>query len=393
MSMLQLPPVQGEGIQKFTLDVPQALLDDLRARLRNTRWPEAETDARQGVKLGMAQEVCGYWAEQYNWRRCEAMLNGFGQYRTEIDGLGVHFLHVRSPLPGAMPLVLTHGWPGSVIEFHKVIGPLTDPVRHGGRAEDAFHVIAPSLPGYGFSDRPAGPGWGLERIAAAWITLMRRLGYENFVAQGGDWGAGVTNFIAALNPSELRGIHLNLVLANPEAADMAALTPAEAASLAAQKLYARDGSGYAKQQMTRPQTLGYGLTDSPAGQAMWIFEKFMEWADCGGDPRNVLSLDEMLDNIMLYWLPGNAASSARLYWESFGAFTATPVQVPVGCSIFPKEIFRPSRRWAAKKFARLVYWNELEKGGHFAAFEQPEVFVRELRAAFGAMRQHRRRGE
>ncbi len=384
--MLQLPQPQGDEVLPLDLDVPQALLDDLAERLRRTRWPERETDVRQGVSLGVAQEVCAYWAQHYDWRRCEAMLNGFGQFRTAIDGLAIHFLHVRSAVPGAMPLLLTHGWPGSVIEFHKVIGPLTDPVRYGGKAEDAFHVIAPSLPGYGFSDRPAGPGWGLERIAAAWVTLMRRLGYEDFVAQGGDWGAGVTNAIATLNPPGLRGIHLNLVLANLAPEDMADLTVAEKNALAAQKRYIKDGNAYARQQMTRPQTLGYGLTDSPVGQAMWIYEKFAEWADCDGDPRNVLSLDEMLDNIMLYWLPGNAASSARLYWESFRKFAANPVDVPVGCSIFPKEIFTPSRRWVERKFSKLIHWNELEKGGHFAAFEQPELFVRELRDTFRSVR-------
>jgi len=384
--MLQLPQPQGDEIFPLDLDVPQGLLDDLVERLRRTRWPERETDARQGVALDVAREVCAYWVQHYDWRRCETMLNGFGQCRTAIDGLGIHFLHVRSAEAGAMPLLLTHGWPGSVIEFHKVIGPLTDPVRYGGKAVDAFHVIAPSLPGYGFSDRPAGPGWGLERIAAAWITLMRRLGYEDFVAQGGDWGAGVTNAIATLTPPVLRGIHLNLVLANPAPEDMADLTAAEVRALAAQKRYIKDGNAYARQQMTRPQTLGYGLTDSPVGQAMWIYEKFAEWADCDGDPRKVLSLDEMLDNIMLYWLPGNAASSARLYWESFRKFAANPVDVPVGCSIFPKEIFTPSRRWVERKFSKLIYWRELEKGGHFAAFEQPELFVNELRDTFRLVR-------
>jgi pimeloyl-ACP methyl ester carboxylesterase len=383
---VSLPLPAGAEIWPLTLDVPQALLDDLRARLANTRWPEAETAPGQGVPLAVAREICTYWAQTYDWRRCEAMLNGFGQYRTTIDGLGIHFLHIRSPEPDALPLLLTHGWPGSVIEFHKVIGPLTDPARHGGDAKDAFHLVIPSLPGYGFSDRPVGPGWGLERTAAAWVTLMGRLGYTHFVAQGGDWGAGVTNAIAALNPPGLRGIHLNMVLASPAPEDMAELTPAEEASLAAQKRYRKDGSAYARQQMTRPQTLGYGLTDSPIGQAMWIYEKFCEWADCGGDARTVLSLDEMLDNIMLYWLPGNAASSARLYWESFRTFSAAAVDVPVGCSIFPAEIFRPSKRWAERKFPRLIHWRELDKGGHFAAFEQPELFTAELRETFRTLR-------
>ena len=382
----QLPLPQGDEILPLHLDVPAALLDDLRERLARTRWPERETDASQGVSLAVAREVCAYWAHQYDWRRCEGMLNGLGQYRTTIDGLGIHFLHIRSPVPDALPLLLTHGWPGSVIEFHKVFAPLTDPAWHGGRAADAFHVITPSLPGFGFSDRPAGPGWGLERIARAWIVLMRRLGYEKFVAQGGDWGAGVTTEIAMLAPPELRAIHLNQVLTSPAPEDMADITPAEQAALATEKRYRKEGNAYARQQMTRPQTLGYGLTDSPAGQAMWIYEKFAEWADCDGDPRNVLSLDEMLDNIMLYWLPGNAAASARLYWESLWSFTARRVDVPVGCSIFPREIFRSSRRWAARRFPQLIHWRELDKGGHFAAFEQPAMFVDELRDAFRTLR-------
>lgn len=385
LQIFSLPLPEGDKIEPLTLDVPQALLDDLRERLVRTRWPERETAAGQGVPLAVAREICSYWAQNYDWRRCEAALNGFGQFRTAIDGLGIHFLHVRSPEPNALPLLLTHGWPGSVVEFHKVIGPLSDPVCHGGRAEDAFHLVIPSLPGYGFSDRPTA-GWGLERIARAWITLMQRLGYGHFVAQGGDWGSGVTNAIATINPPGLRGIHLNMVLANPAPEDMADLTPAEQESLAALKRYRKDGNAYARQQMTRPQTLGYGLTDSPMGQAMWIYEKFCEWADCGGNARLVLSLDEMLDNIMLYWLPGNAASSARLYWESFRSFSANGVDVPVGCSIFPAEIFRPSKRWVERKFSNLIHWRELEKGGHFAAFEQPEIFTAELRDAFRTLR-------
>jgi pimeloyl-ACP methyl ester carboxylesterase len=383
-----LPLPEGNNIEPLTLDVPQVLLDDLRDRLRRTRWPEPETVPgwAQGVPLTVAREVCAYWEQHYDWRRCEAMLNGFGQYRTAIDGLGIHFLHIRSPEPGALPLLLTHGWPGSVVEFHKVIRPLSDPVRYGGGAGDAFHLVIPSLPGYGFSDRPAAAGWGLERIAAAWITLMQRLGYGHFVAQGGDWGSGVTNAIATINPPGLRGIHLNMVLADPGPEDMATLTPAEEASLAATKRYHSRGNAYARQQMTRPQTLGYGLTDSPAGQAMWIYEKFCEWADCGGDPRRVLSLDEMLDNIMLYWLPGNAAASARLYTESLRQFAANALDVPVGCSIFPAEIFRPSKRWVERKFTRLIHWRELDKGGHFAAFEQPEIFTTELRDTFRTLR-------
>lgn len=377
-----------DAITPYRIEIPESALDDLRRRLDTTRWPEAETvdDWTQGVPLSSAQALCAHWRERYDWRRCEAMLNGIGQYRTEIDGLSIHFLHVRSPEPNALPLILTHGWPGSVIEFHKVIGPLTDPVAHGGRAEDAFHVVAPSLPGYGFSDKPDRAGWKTERIGAAWITLMRRLGYARFVAQGGDWGSAVTTAIAQSGAPEVAGIHLNMVVAYPDAAGMNDLTDQEKTALAAAERYRTDGNGYAQQQATRPQTLGYALTDSPAGQAAWIFEKFREWADCDGDPFTVLTPDEMLDNIMLYWLPGTAASSARLYWESFRDLGAGTVDIPVACSLFPKEIFPPSRRWAEKRYTDIVYWNELDRGGHFAAFEQPELFVDELRKGFRSMR-------
>jgi len=375
-------------IEPFTLSVEQAALDDLRRRLTATRWPEKEPvgDWSQGAPLSHVRALCEHWLNGYDWRRCEAMLNGFGQHHTEIDGLDIHFIHKRSPHPAALPLLITHGWPGSVIEFHKVIGPLTDPVAHGGKAEDAFHVIAPSLPGYGFSAKPTTTGWGVPKIAQAWVTLMRRLGYQRFVAQGGDWGSAVTSTIAGLGAPEVAGVHLNMVIGFPSAEEMNDLTDREKAALASFERYNTQGNGYSQQQATRPQTLGYGLVDSPAGQAAWIYEKFFEWTDCGGDPRNVLGLDEMLDNIMLYWLPGAGASSARLYWESFRNFPADPIDIPVACSIFPKEIFSCSRRWAERKYKKLIYWNELDKGGHFAAFEQPALFVKELRDAFRSLR-------
>lgn len=375
-------------IEPFRLAIPDADLADLRARLERTRWPERETvaDDSQGVRLAAAQALCAYWRDSYDWRRCEAQLNALGQFRTVIDGLGIHFLHVRSSEPDALPLILTHGWPGSVVEFLKVIGPLTDPVAHGGKAEDAFHVVVPSLPGYGFSDKPTQAGWSVERIASAWITLMRRLGYDRFAAQGGDWGSAVTSAMAAIRPPELAAIHLNLVIAPPTPDDLAALSDAETASLARLKWFSKHGSGYSAIQGTRPQTLGYGLTDSPAGQATWIHEKLTEWMDCGGDPLSVVSYDDMLDNIMLYWLPANAASSARLYWESIANFAAAPTDLPVGCSIFPGEITCPSRAWAERKYPNLVHWGELERGGHFAAFEQPDLFVSEVRAAFRTVR-------
>lgn len=377
----------SDAIEPFTLAIPEAELATLRARLAATRWPEASPVEGwgQGVPLDAARALCRYWAEDYDWRRCEARLNALGQSRTTIDGCAIHFLHVRSPEPDAMPLVLTHGWPGSVVEFLEVIAPLADPRAHGGDPRDAFHVVVPSLPGYGFSDRPR-ERWAVPRIAAAWITLMKRLGYDRFVAQGGDWGAAVTTAIALSGDPAVVGIHLNMVVALPEPGEMADLTPAEQAALADMERYRNEGNGYAVQQSTRPQTLGYALVDSPAGQAMWIYEKFREWTDCGGTPENALSRDAMLDDIMLYWLTGTGASSARLYWESFRSFTGDPVSLPTACSIFPRELFRASRRWAARRYTNIVHWSELDRGGHFAAFEQPAIFVDEVRAGFRAMR-------
>jgi epoxide hydrolase len=293
---------------------------------------------------------------------------------------------VRSPQADAVPLVMTHGWPGSVIEFRKVSGPLTDPVAHGGDAADAFHVVCPSLPGFGFSGKPASSGWGIEHIADAWDELMTRLGYARYGAQGGDWGSGVTVQLGTRHPDDVVGIHLNMVGARPDPATMNDLTDQEKDALAAMKHYQDWDSGYSKEQSTRPQTVGYGLVDSPAGLCAWIVEKFWSWTDSDGDPANVLTRDEMLDNVMLYWLPGTGASSARLYWESFGKLLGGTVQVPVGCSVFPKEIVRPSRRWAEKAYPDLRYWNEPAKGGHFAAFEQPATFLDEVRAAFRTFR-------
>jgi pimeloyl-ACP methyl ester carboxylesterase len=372
----------------FRIDIPDVDLDDLRQRLRLTRWPEAETvdDWSQGIPLDYLRRLCAYWLEHYDWRAAEARLNRFPQFRTEIDGLPIHFIHARSPHEGALPLVMTHGWPGSIVEFHKVIEPLTDPVRHGGIAADAFHLVCPSLPGYGFSGKPASTGWGIERTADAWDTLMTRLGYPRYAAQGGDWGAQVSTAMGMRNPGRLTGIHLNMPIALPGRSERGELTEREQSALATMRHYDRWESGYSKQQSTRPQTVGYGLVDSPAGLCAWIVEKFWAWTDCDGDPLNVLSRDELLDNVMLYWLTAAGASSARFYWESFPEPAMGPVTVPVGCSIFPKEIFRPSRRWAQAIFPDLRYWNELGKGGHFAAFEQPEAFVAEVRAAFRALR-------
>ncbi|MFD9890149.1 epoxide hydrolase family protein [Amycolatopsis sp. NPDC059027] len=382
-------------ITPFRIEIPEADLADLADRLRRTRWPEPETvaDWSQGIPLDYVRRFCEYWADGYDWRASEARLNSFAQYRTEIDGLGIHFLHAESPHPDAFPLVITHGWPGSIVEFTKVIGPLTDPTAYGGDAADAFHVVCPSLPGYGFSDKPKQPGWSVERIASAWAELMERLGYSRYGAQGGDWGSVVTMFMALRNPAPLAGIHLNMPTVGPDKDTLDDLTDAERAALASAREFGEWESGYSGQQSTRPQTLGYGLVDSPAGQCAWVLEKFRAWTDCDGDPENVFTRDELLDNIMLYWLPGTGASSARLYWESLKAMrkwaaesTEDTIAVPTGCSIFPKEITRPSRRWAEKRFTDIRHWNELERGGHFAAFEQPELFVEELRTFFRLVR-------
>ena len=379
----------SDAIIPFTLSVPQSELDDLHRRLDQTRWPERETvgDWSQGSPLTKVRDLCNHWRHNYDWRRIESRLNELGQFKTRIDGLDIHFMHVRSPHPEAMPLLVTHGWPGSVMEFMKVIGPLTDPVAHGGSASDAFHVIAPSLPGYGFSGKPSETGWGVPRIAMAWITLMERLGYERWVAQGGDWGAGVTTAIGVIKPAACAAIHVNMPLVFPGPEDLSGeLTDFEKASLASMEHYQSRDSGYSKQQSTRPQSLGYGLVDSPVGQAAWIYEKMWAWTDNKGNPEDVLSLDEILDNIMMYWLPATGASSARLYWESFGSFGSTKLEIPVGVSIYPREIFRASRRWAEKVMSNIIHWNILDKGGHFAAWEQPELYVKEVRDCFRLVR-------
>ena len=380
---------------QFRIEIPEADLRDLRERLARTRWPESETveDWSQGVPLVYLKDLCGYWGERYDWRATESRLNALPHFRTMIDGLGIHFLHVRSPHAEALPLVITHGWPGSLVEFLKVIGPLTDPIAHGGDSRDAFHVVCPSLPGYGFSDKPTRPGWGVQHIAAAWTALMARLGYERYGAQGSDWGTSISASVGQQDPGHVAGIHLSPPLAPPDPATFDDLTERERAALASMKRSAERDSGYSQEQSTRPQTIGYALVDSPAALCAWIIEKFWAWTDCDGHPENVLTRDELLDNVMLYWLPGTGASSARLYWESsrqvnewISGPTGDTVAVPTGCSIFPKEIQRPSRRWAEKRFLDIRYWNEPDRGGHFAAFEQPDLFVEELRAFFRLVR-------
>lgn len=378
----------SDQLTPFRIEVSDAELEDLRDRLRSARWPERQTvdDWSQGVPLSYMQDLCQYWADKYDWRAREARLNRFPQFRTDIDGLAIHFIHARSPHPEAFPLVMTHGWPGSIVEFHKVIEPLTDPPSYGGEPADAFHVVCPSLPGYGFSDKPSRSGWNTERIADAWSKLMSRLGYHRYGAQGGDWGSAVTTNLGLQDVEHVAGIHLNMVTARADKSTMDSLTPAEQAALESLAYYRDWDSGYSKEQSTRPQTIGYGLVDSPVALCGWILEKYWAWTDSNGDPANVLSRDEMLDNVMVYWLTASGASSARLYWESFKARPGNEVTVPMGASIFPKEIFRPSRRWAEKRFVDIRYWNELDRGGHFAAFEQPESFVNEVRSFFRLVR-------
>jgi len=377
------------AITPFSYYAPQAALDDLKARLNRTRFPEREPmdDWSQGVPLARLRALVDYWRHDYDWRRCEATLNGFEQYRTEIDGLGIHFLHVRSSHADALPMVLTHGWPGSVVEFFKVIGPLTEPTAHGGEASNAFHLVVPSLPGFGFSDKPREVGWNSDRIARAWGELMQRLGYRRYVAQGGDWGADVTTKMAQQGAAGLAAIHLNMPLVFPEEGSGRPLSEEEQQAVEKLGRFQSDGFGYFLLQATRPQTIGYALTDSPAGLAAWIYEKFQAWTDNRGTPEDALTVDDMLDNITLYWLTETAASSARIYFENEkDGFYGGRVDLPVGVSIFPKEIVPAPRSWAERVFPNLMHWSELDRGGHFAAFEEPDLFVEEMRTCFRGLR-------
>lgn len=377
-----------DAIRPFRVEFPEADLVDLRERLARTRWPDAEVvdDWSQGAKLDYVRELADYWRTHYDWRACEARLNAYPQFVTEIDGLDVHFLHIRSPEPAARPLILTHGWPGSVLEFMHVIGPLTDPVAHGGEAKDAFHLVLPSLPGFGLSGKPREAGWGVKRIAAAWDVLMARLGYTRYLAQGGDWGSMVTGEIAMANCGACAGIHLNLVAVGPPPPEvMANPTDEEKAGLAAYLGYTKHGTGYAEIQRTKPQSLGYGLADSPAMQMAWIIEKFQGWSGSGDVPEDNFDRDELLDNVTLYWLTNSGTSSARLYWEDFSKPDLGRVDIPAAATIFPREIMQPSERWMASRFTDIRYFRRAEKGGHFAALEEPDLFVAEVRAGLAAM--------
>ncbi|NWD71743.1 epoxide hydrolase [Pseudomonas gingeri] len=372
----------------FHIDIPQAELDELKRRLDTTRWPDRETvdDHSQGAQLDDVKALVDYWRTRYDWRRLEKRLNGYPQFKTEIDGLGIHFLHIKSPHADAMPLIMTHGWPGSIIEFIDTIDPLVNPTEHGGEAKDAFHVVLPSIPGYGFSDKPTRKGWNRTRIGTAWHELMSRLGYAEYVAQGGDWGSVVTTEMGRLKLEGLKAIHVNLPFVVPQ--DLPAeLTAEEQAALDQCVLFASDGIAYHDLQTTRPETIGYALADSPVGQAAWIYEKLALWSDSGRKAENVFSYDQMLDNIMFYWITNSGASSARMYAEHPGLnFGAVAVDIPVAVSVFPGEIYTPPKAWAEKAFSQLIYWNRASKGGHFAAFEQPQIFSREIRAAFATLR-------
>ena len=393
------------AIRSFESEVPEAELDDLRRRIAATRWPDKElvTDRSQGVQLAALQELARYWLDDYDFGRVEARLNALPQFVTEIDGVDVHFIHVRSSHEDALPLIMTHGWPGSVIEQIDTVGPLTDPTAHGGKAEDAFHLVLPSLPGYGFSGRPTELGWNLGRCARAWAELMTRLGYTSYVAQGGDVGAGVTDAMARLGPEGLIGIHTNLLvpaLNNPAA--LPAATEQEKGALAAIKTFQTTGNGYFVEQSTRPQTIGYPLLDSPVSLAAWMVDHDTDAyykiasAFTEDTPSGNLTRDHILDNITLYWLTGTGASAARSYWEAYGADApgagqALPpdVRLPVAFTTFPGEIWRTPRSWVEQSYSNVVYFNEADKGGHFAAWEEPELFASELRAAFRSLRDGR----
>jgi pimeloyl-ACP methyl ester carboxylesterase len=388
-----MAPASTDDIVPFRVAFDPDAVDDLRGRLRNTRWPEQETvgDWSQGVPLAFLQGLATYWCDEYDFAAAQERMNAWPQFTTRIDDLDIHFVHARSPETGALPIVITHGWPGTYVEFLQVIGPLTDPVSHGGAAADAFHVVCPSLPGFGFSSKPTTRGRGVPWIGDAWATLMARLGYRHYGAQGGDWGAAVTNYLGETHRDEVAGIHVNMPLAplGPITDDA---TDFERQSCEDFEWHQRWGTGYQYQQSSRPQTLGYSLVDSPAGQLAWIVEKFWAWTDCNGDPYAIFSREQLLDNVTIYWLRATGASSGRLYWESAStdpalvAKIAGPITVPAGSSVFPREIRRPSRRWAEQVYTNLHYWNHPERGGHFAAFEQPALFVDEVRSSFRSLR-------
>jgi epoxide hydrolase len=388
----QLTPrgdIMPEAIAPFRIDVPQSTLDDLRQRLDRTRYPDQipGTDWDYGAELSTVRELIDYWRTGYDWRRHEAELNSYPNFTTSIDGQSIHFLHARSTHEHALPLVISHGWPGSIVEFLKVLGPLTQPEKHGGDAGDAFHVVCPSLPGYGFSEVTKTRGWDARRIAEAFAELMARLGYQRYGAQGGDWGAIVGTELALLDAAHVCGLHTNMPLAFPDSS--VELTEEERAIVAEMQQWERNEAGYQKIQGTKPQTLGFGLTDSPAGLAAWITEKFRTWSDCNGDVESVFTKDELLTNITVYWVTGTITSSTRLYYEVFKGgrigLLENKVAVPTGVARFPKEIMRFPRKWVENHY-NVTHWTTMPRGGHFAAMEQPELFVEDVRKFFRTIR-------
>jgi pimeloyl-ACP methyl ester carboxylesterase len=388
----------NSDIRPFRVNFPEADLTDLRRRINAARLPDRETvdDASQGVQLAAFQELMHYWGTDYNWRNAEARLNALPQFMTTVEGVNIHFIHVRSRHPNALPLIMTHGWPGSVFELLKTVGPLTDPTSYGGRADDAFHLVMPSIPGFGFSGKPTGTGWGPERIARVWTELMKRLGYTSYVAQGGDWGSPISSAMARQGAAGLLGIHINLPATIPPevAAALAGggsapkeLSANERAAFDSLIIFNKKYRAYAAIMGTRPQTIGYALMDSPAGLAAWMFDYN------NGEPQRLLSRDEMLDDVTLYWLTKTAASSARIYWETSGqsvllatAQKTAEISLPVAISVFPEDVYRAPETWARRAYPNLIYFREVEKGGHFAAWEEPELFSSELRAAFRSLR-------
>lgn len=381
-------PASSTLIRPFTVAISDSEIDDLKQRLARTRWPNRETvpDWSQGVRLDNARSLIDYWAREYDWRRFESELNRFPQFLTAIDGLDIHFIHVRSKNPAAMPLILTHGWPGSIVEFLKLIEPLTDPVAFGGNIEDSFDVVVPSLPGFGFSQQPTETGWDVTRIATTWVELMKRLCYRNWAAQGGDWGAVVTSALGAMQPDGLLGIHVNSPYAFPAQIPDTLLAEEQYAvdSLA---LYTGDMGGANHLQGTKPETIGFALADSPAGQAAWIYDKFQSKTDNNGLAEDALSTDEMLDAISLYWFTNSAASSARIYWENKGVSMAGPrLTLPVAVTVFPRDVPLLPRSWIENTYTNLIHFGAADKGGHFAAFEQPEILVSEIRTGLRSLR-------
>ena len=375
-------------VRPFTVAISDSEIEDLKQRLAKTRWPDPETvsDWSQGVRLQNAKSLINYWEREYDWRRFESELNRFPQYLTTIDGLDIHFIHVKSENPDAMPLILTHGWPGSIVEFLKLIGPLTDPVAFGGKVEDSFDVVVPSLPGFGFTQKPTETGWTVSRVATTWVELMKRLGYKHWAAQGGDWGAVVTTALGAMQPEGLLGIHLNTQYVFPaEIPDT--LSPEERYAVETVALYTGDLGGSSHLQGTKPETVGIALADSPAGQAAWIYEKFQSKTDNHGLAEDALSTDDMLDAISLYWFTNSAASSGRIYWENKSSSLAGPkLTLPVAVTVFPRDIPRPPRSWIEDTYSNLIHYGAADKGGHFAAFEQPEILVSEIRAGLRRLR-------